>query len=574
MKYDQIIIERKDGEAFPNNVYIGVFASSYAQYELSFEYTHQPNFNVELEKAIKIAEFTKSHEIILDEYAAPKLYQYDCWWSGQENRTAAFFADVLVNKVTFYTDWNVYPKHFETALHDTNDSLAVFGSSRYSHYNGTFYIRVRPDFELADLLSRRQYIYDFYAFSMAPAVIGNNVSRGFDTLELGQEVLGISNSSIFQEYRYFIMNEAATFHVNLTRVPNQGDPIFYVHTSNTDDLTLGAKARMFYKSTDYPGTTGTKQTFSYTQAFRQSNPACGTISHSLQQDGSQKCFIVISVTCKEVVGTQCAYRLRIDQEGYDSSLKYTAVSASDGSFTPPPPLPIISQDYTNGRLEENNQMKYYFFPVNYTSMKEAMILVNKTRMSGLKQNGNTKLVVKLQRDIDRFPAYEQWRTNFPSFNVQPNQISDTGDVNSPEIIEICEETLKSGCDGARGCAILAGVAGVTTTDAPIAEYRIRGYYGNNKIYENKPIKKVKPAYIYGPGTEEWDYYWFVINDQAIKAGAAFDYHVSCASTTGGDPDLFMTLMDGRYPTSNDYDLASQKKGADFIDISYDSPIWK
>lgn len=32
-------------------------------------------------------------------------------------------------------------------------------------------------------------------------------------------------------------------------------------------------------------------------------------------------------------------------------------------------------------------------------------------------------------------------------------------------------------------------------------------------------------------------------------------------------------MDGRFPSSDDYDLVSQKKGADFIEIASDSPIW-
>jgi hypothetical protein len=58
LNYDQIIIERVDGNAFPENIYIGVFASTYAQYELSFDYTHQPSFNAELEKAVRIAENT------------------------------------------------------------------------------------------------------------------------------------------------------------------------------------------------------------------------------------------------------------------------------------------------------------------------------------------------------------------------------------------------------------------------------------------------------------------------------------------------------------------------------------
>jgi hypothetical protein len=36
--------------------------------------THQPSFNAELEKAVRIAENAKQHEIIYDEYGTPKLY--------------------------------------------------------------------------------------------------------------------------------------------------------------------------------------------------------------------------------------------------------------------------------------------------------------------------------------------------------------------------------------------------------------------------------------------------------------------------------------------------------------------
>lgn len=212
-------------------------------------------------------------------------------------------------------------------------------------------------------------------------------------------------------------------------------------------------------------------------------------------------------------------------------------------------------------------------PINYTSKKEAMILVNKTKMSNLAKNGNTKIMVKIQGDIDKIPDYTKW-LQYPSFgDVQDaTQVSNTGDADYPEIIEVCSQTLSSACKDVRGCAIIAGVVGMTTTDAPLAEYRIKGFFGDNKIYNNEPIKKNKPADLYGPGSEEWDFYWFVINDVAIKSDATFDYHIAVAGD-GGDPDLFITLMDGRFPSSDDYDLVSQKKGADFIEINSNSPIW-
>lgn len=159
-------------------------------------------------------------------------------------------------------------------------------------------------------------------------------------------------------------------------------------------------------------------------------------------------------------------------------------------------------------------------PVNYTTKKEAMILVNKTKMSNLAQNGNTKIMVKIQGDIDKTPDYTKW-LQYPNFGdvADPTQLSNTGDVDYPEIVEVCEQTLTSACKDVRGCAIIAGVVGMTTTDAPLAEYRVKGFFGDNKIYNNKPIKKSKSADLYGPGSEEWDFYWFVINDVALNSAA-------------------------------------------------------
>ena len=60
MNYDQVIITRTEGQRFPQNIFIGIFGSTYCQYELSFETTHQPSFNADLEKAVKVAE-NKAH---------------------------------------------------------------------------------------------------------------------------------------------------------------------------------------------------------------------------------------------------------------------------------------------------------------------------------------------------------------------------------------------------------------------------------------------------------------------------------------------------------------------------------
>jgi hypothetical protein len=60
------------------------------------------------------------------------------------------------------------------------------------------------------------------------------------------------------------MKSSANYNITLKRVPGQGDPVFYLHTSNTEDLNIGARARKFYKSVDVAGTEGTSQTLMYT----------------------------------------------------------------------------------------------------------------------------------------------------------------------------------------------------------------------------------------------------------------------------------------------------------------------
>lgn len=45
-------------------------------------------------------------------------------------------------------------------------------------------------------------------------------------------------------------------------------------------------------------------------------------------------------------------------------------------------------------------------------------------------------------------------------------------------------------------------------------------------------------------------------------------------TLGADFDLFVSVMDGRYPTENDYDFKSTNLGADSIFLSSDDPVFQ
>lgn len=112
-------------------------------------------------------------------------------------------ADVIFNRVFFYSAWNEFPKHFATTKHDFNDTIVYYGDDPQYKLRGTYYIRLRPDFSLYDLISKRQYIYNMYTFSQTPASFANEIPKSYENLELGIDYLGFSNNSRYQDYRFF-----------------------------------------------------------------------------------------------------------------------------------------------------------------------------------------------------------------------------------------------------------------------------------------------------------------------------------------------------------------------------------
>jgi hypothetical protein len=140
----------------------------------------------------------------------------------------------------------------------------------------------------------------------------------------------------------------------------------------------------------------------------------------------------------------------------------------------------------------------------------------------------------------------------------------------PEIIEPCEDIMKQLCKNASGCSFIIGVVG--GTENVRSSYRIRGFRGFNKLHMNKPI--ITTVATKRSGHEAYDYYWFVINDTVVDYDAQFQYQVSVGSETGNDPDLFVSVMDGRYPVAEDYDFKSHMRGADSVQIASNDTFWK
>jgi hypothetical protein len=154
---------------------------------------------------------------------------------------------VIFNKVFFYSQWNDYPKHFLTTKHDQNDTIIYYREEKDYHYKeGSYYIRLRPDYALYDLISSREYMYNMYAFSQPPRN-GSLLSRGgWETLELGKNHVGYTNNSDYQDYRYFLVDMKSVLQITLQRLPNQGKPIFFVKMMDSDSIGPGGRADAYH----------------------------------------------------------------------------------------------------------------------------------------------------------------------------------------------------------------------------------------------------------------------------------------------------------------------------------------
>lgn len=84
-----------------------------------------------------------------------------------------------------------------------------------------------------------------------------------------------------------------------------------------------------------------------------------------------------------------------------------------------------------------------------------------------------------------------------------------------------------------------------------------------------------PATEYYEGqTEKWTYHWFIITDSIGDAAAEWNYYIATGSALAdGNPDLYVALYDGRYPSEVDWDAASTKDGAGAVAISSRDSIW-
>lgn len=72
---------------------------------------------------------------------------------------------------------------------------------------------------------------------------------------------------------------------------------------------------------------------------------------------------------------------------------------------------------------------------------------------------------------------------------------------------------------------------------------------------NEPVKRTVTSR--RQNGADFDYFWFIINDTVSNYNAAFEYQISVGSfNTNSNPDLYISVMDGRSPTDYDFDFSS------------------
>ena len=94
------------------------------------------------------------------------------------------------------------------------------------------------------------------------------------------------------------------------------------------------------------------------------------------------------------------------------------------------------------------------------------------------------------------------------------------------------------------------------------------FTAKNKIVDESPIKGSLAK------AGDYQYYWFSCNSSVANHNAMWEYVIAASvDQNGADVDLYVSAMDARYPTSEDYDFKSDNLGPDDIYIRSDDLFW-
>jgi hypothetical protein len=372
-RFEAITLVRSDNFTLNRPIYIGVYASSMTAYVLKFERTYTLQYQIKLEKATPLQENTPIALQYNEEYEE-SFFSYFPWWSASENRTMILFADVIFNKIFFYAKLNDFPQFYTTDWLDQNDAIA-FKPTDYSISDGVF-IRVRPDFALYDLISKREYIFKFIAFSQ----INTGPEAGkFIDLHCGDMQIGYANGSS-NFYRHYLIDKNST--VNITVDALQGNPILLVKFSSTPAFPVSSDPSSYELRQDNQDDPKASEFIRVDPEWRYiTDTFCDRAGYPVN-GGNTFCTLYIAVECQG----QCVYRIQMQMEGR----KYLNSTFTNKNI----PIYLTDEGYYTGSVGEN-EIKYFYYPVS-KQMADTVIYLNKTGPLG--KNGDSRLLLSVQGD--------------------------------------------------------------------------------------------------------------------------------------------------------------------------------
>lgn len=265
----------------------------------------------------------------------------------------------------------------------------------------TFYIRVRPDFAMYDLISQREYIFDFIAFSQQNTPVN---SGKFIDLQVNEAQLGFANSTA-NYYRHYLIDRSVILNITVKTI--QGNPAILIKVANTPSYPISSDPTTYDQRVDTqsPETGNGDEYFKIDPAWRYDQDIyCDRAGYTLW-GGNLNCTIFFSIECTG----PCVYKVIIGMEGRESGL--TTAQASRNV-----PVYLTGENYYTGSVGYN-QVKYFYYPVT-RSTGDTAIFLNKTGPLG--KNGDARLILAVQNDAATSssvsnPSFDTW--NYPSFNV-------------------------------------------------------------------------------------------------------------------------------------------------------------
>jgi len=461
------------------------------------------------------------------------LFSFRPWWSQEENRTVVFYTEKVFNTLYMYVSPDAYPLgSTRVSWQGVNSTVSIFGSNPDYSYKSTYFLRVVPKFALFDTLSNKEFIVNTYAFS-----VKNNDS--FTDLYIDEEVMGYANESNMY-YRHYLGFPSATYHISVLCL--EGEPILMIGLSSEEPMypTHGAFDTFFYQATieEVGGVNISSLTLTLADRIN-ADPGCqSAIAGYYLDGGNTACTIYMGVYCSST----CVYEILLEISDIDESVEVFPKYLIENEFI---------TDFVSVGADQ-----YYYIPVNnYTG--SMTLFLNKSWVDSY-QNGNAGMTIYINNQSQE--GIESW--SYPTLNRNRyTEVSSNPYADQPEMLDICESTFRELCNNEENsCVVIIGVH--NTDENYAARYRLKYFTQNNSLAPLVPIKD--SIEIAG----DYKYYYFSSNATVFHPQDYWEFLISLSIfSEGGDADMYLSLLDGRKPTQDDCDFASENMGPDDIIIS-------